>query len=384
MNYAGLKPKNPYDFVPLEEHCHRGFSPAGFLPLVSKGRLSGYIKCELFTETPLYIGSGEEAGWSSLQYIPATSIKGMIRSVAETVSSSCLSTLGGEHLDFVPEEFHPCRNLADLCMCCALFGMVPAQATGKELEEAAGLAGRVMFSDALHADNDLKMSELELPARYSKKKKKVMVVLGKPQPKHVSFYFAGHGKKRRILGRKFYFHHDDYAQTLSDYRAAYEEMLKSNCRTVKINAISEHQEFSFNVDFISLQESELGVLLYALALEEGMRHHLGFAKPYGLGCVKVSIQEIALTAENSYLDYGSGEESRRKLEDSEWRSWCQEAWRRNGESSTTESREKLQEILKWPQEGRFRYPRLDDFFKKDGANKISLGEYQEGVRPEGN
>lgn len=48
------------------------------------------------------------------------------------------------------------------------------------------------------------------------------------------------------------------------------------------------------MEFENLAPLELGALLYALELEEGMAHRLGYGKPFGLGSVVLSAIKLEL------------------------------------------------------------------------------------------
>ena len=90
------RPRNPYDFVPLEGNPRRG----GFLQdntqeAVKAGLHSGRLLCHLTTETPLYIhGEGAQQARGQRPFyrsggqicIPAPALKGTVRSVAEAVA----------------------------------------------------------------------------------------------------------------------------------------------------------------------------------------------------------------------------------------------------------------------------------------------------------
>jgi hypothetical protein len=50
--------------------------------------------------------------------------------------------------------------------------------------------------------------------------------------------------------------------------------------------------FTFTLNFENLAELELGALLWALELEEGMHHRLGYAKPLGFGSVRLKVKSL--------------------------------------------------------------------------------------------
>lgn len=104
--------QNPYNFVRFSERIVEKDANGEPLELpdhsVFSGN-SGYIKCELTNETPLF-SRGEEKEEGSQKYdflrinknlaILSTSIKGMIRSLVETLTGSCLSNFDEGRLDF--------------------------------------------------------------------------------------------------------------------------------------------------------------------------------------------------------------------------------------------------------------------------------------------
>ena len=96
---------NPYTFVTLGDECDKSIN----LKTVKEShneRLSGYIDCSLETLTELFIPDtskepDELSGGHKRQefnkvdnkpVIPGSSIRGVIRSVFETITNSCLST----------------------------------------------------------------------------------------------------------------------------------------------------------------------------------------------------------------------------------------------------------------------------------------------------
>lgn len=85
----------PFNFVPISDEVHLvpwGEQISQDLPF-SDG-LSGEIALEIKTETPLFVGSGEEGRFVQVKgrhFIPATSIKGEVRQLLEILSFSRMS-----------------------------------------------------------------------------------------------------------------------------------------------------------------------------------------------------------------------------------------------------------------------------------------------------
>jgi hypothetical protein len=62
-----------------------------------------------------------------------------------------------------------------------------------------------------------------------------------------------------------------------------------------VRLLAEGNEFEFTVRFENLDDYELGMLLWSLALENGMAHKMGLGKPLGLGSVKIEVKELRTT-----------------------------------------------------------------------------------------
>ncbi|MFZ5592615.1 MAG: TIGR03986 family type III CRISPR-associated RAMP protein, partial [Bacillota bacterium] len=153
--------------------------------------------------------------------------------------------------------------------------------------ERVAWAGRVKFSHA------------EIKGRWQAEAEIPLAVLSRPKPTTTVFYLLdGQGKpcalvnydwpNARLRGRKFYRHHGQV-----DEREYKREDRDGQNRTVR-GAIKPGAEFVCTVDFTNLTPLELGALLYALELEEGMVHRLGYAKPLGFGSIKLSVERLEM------------------------------------------------------------------------------------------
>jgi hypothetical protein len=404
--------KNPYDFVPFEGgNPKRDYESNGQEIFNRADAHSGHIACELQTETPLFIhGEGQQGEEQRAFYrrngnftIPATSIKGMIRSIAEVVSDSCMSVVAQEYdmlgnarlannhfrtyrrnnisrqtfenmharIDMktrIPDGYNTCESREHLCLCCALFGMSESGDESDDTKSAIG--SRVFFTDAKNVEIKENVPRM-LPEPS-----------GGPHPWHKLFYFDNRGNGQ-CLGRKFYYHHRDYQQTL-------DLSCRNARRTIFIDAIEG--KFTFEVRFENLSCEELSTLLYSLELsrnfedenEPGMRHHLGYAKPYGLGTAKITITSLKLeTNEESgparFLKYNLDNSHLIDKDSAWWRSMAEKAWGDPPRPNSAGSRTKLEQILAWPQRENFMYPDFN-WFRGRTAGRITLEEYQRGVR----
>ena len=114
--------------------------------------------------------------------------------------------------------------------------------------------------------------------------------------------------------------------------------------------------FAFTVDFANVSEEDLEALLFALVLEENLRHKFGYAKPCGLGSVQITVERLVVLRNPVRRYVGSGAEE-------EWAgaAAAEEARRR---AAAFQERilpcvlEKLQEIWRWPPAAGvdYRYP----------------------------
>ena len=375
------RPRNPYDFVPLEGNPQSRNGLGDNTQEAVKASLhSGRLVCRLTTETPLYIhGEGAQQAQGQRPFfraggrlcIPASALKGMVRSIAEIVADGCLSTLSerAARPQAVPPGYGPCDQVDTCCPICALFGMVETREASGE-GQATPLAGRVAFSPALPVG-----SVRTVPVRMPGPR-------GGPKPAHRSFYFdPGTGK---VLGRKLYYHHGNrYRDSL---RQAFDDLGKY-AQPITLEAVEG--DFAFEVRFENLTDRELGVLVYSLALEDDLRHHLGFAKPYGLGTVRITIETFELVAFGglpgggkaparflSYDDAGTT----RPGDGAYWQAQGLRDWKARPNHAAAYTR--FKEILHWPRHEIFAYPTFQWFKGQRGARvKVTLDQYQGRAAP---
>ncbi|GAW27542.1 TIGR03986 family CRISPR-associated RAMP protein [Carboxydocella sp. ULO1] len=188
---------------------------------------------------------------------------------------------------FLPKHFERCRDYNTLCPACRVFGWVHEKAGDKGTGERAAYAGRVRFSHG------------KIIGNYETEDKITLAILSAPKPTTTFFYLldaAGQPdptvtydtEEARLRGRKFYRHHgeaksEEYcSKEKSDQNRTVEGVLKPGAT------------FTFTLDFENLHRLELGALLYALELEEGIFHRLGYAKPLRFGSVKVTVDKVEI------------------------------------------------------------------------------------------
>jgi CRISPR/Cas system CSM-associated protein Csm3 (group 7 of RAMP superfamily) len=286
---------NPYDFVPIDtEHPPERRNPVWHNVLAPNdahpGKLhSGYLYLYIKAETPLFIRDasspvqdpqypGEHIrNKAGEQIIPGTSLKGLLRSVVETLCSGCMTVfhMPREYTQNpVPPGFAYCQNNTSLCIACRLFGMMQA---GKRNAEV--FLGKVNIGDAVVYEDSLRFYVPIYTA-----------VLDTPKPRHRAFYLDLQG--RYIAGRKFYFHHSDEPRT--ENRLIEIRNKPGGYRNQHIEPLNFGTEFSARIDFTNLEADEFAALMLAIALQPDMRHKIGYGKPIGLGSVRIDATELDL------------------------------------------------------------------------------------------
>lgn len=366
-------PRNPYDFVPLEGQPTR----AAPLALDRLDGLSGELVYRIDTLTPLCInhnpsqptsqGVYEFAHLDGSPVIPATSLKGMLRTVHEIVTNSVMGLVktekrGGWYRKRIPRAYLLDDDRRDVSKSLtpteALFGMVGAG------DGSVGTAGRVFLDDVAIACEQLMVMDVVRPRG------------GMPKPEHKSFYFADEGQGE-ALGRKLYYHQCDYRRVMDVYRN--ERARASEVRRMQV--VREQTALTGRLRFVGLQEPELEDLVYTLALEEGLAHKLGYGKPLGLGSITIGITRLAVEP----VQHGIPDRLRcygpPALDDWTMRIRAmivavKQRWlaRENGARSYAA----FAAIAQWPQPENFIYPDYGFFSRERGKpQKTSLARYQQ-------
>ena len=214
-------------------------------------------------------------------------------------------------LDLVPEEFCPGDSLKKLSFSERLFGTT-GDNTKKDEEkkdELVALSGRVFFEDAKNYK----------PEMIDNGNPVTLKAFGEPHPTLTTFYLDNieknynENKGVSIRGRKFYWHHEDKIEIpFSEYRKSV-EMPKVKNKNGKyenefaynssLELMDINNEFEFNVNFENLTDEELGVLVYAIELEDGLLHKIGKGKAFGFGSCKIEIKEFLLENKDKYKDF---------------------------------------------------------------------------------
>ena len=281
---------NPYRWVRVSDRAGEHDAP-GYHHRLSG--LSGRLWCELEALTPVFIGAGSGTGEfvrharTRQPYVPATSLKGVLRSLAEIVGNAAVP-FPKVRID----ERHQlakagARDGSRLDVAARMFGY---------LHGGKVFAGLIRFSDA-----EL-VGEHPPPHQWAQYE----VAVGQPKPAHRAFY---PGDDRR----KFYHHHPGAKELVRPHAGI--------TQTAKVRPAPPGTRFHFTVDFANLCDAELDLLLYCLVLEEQatviltpaalgrdadqegitlqgpLRHKLGGAKPHGAGSVRLRVGKLQARAD---------------------------------------------------------------------------------------
>lgn len=287
---------NPYGFVRLGPAAQRA---AAIQHDQFKG-FSGQFHCRLTALTHLFIPKTQETARGKHQelsllrsaggrpLLPGSSLKGVIRSVAEALSGSCLALplpKEGDKIEYkyrgqslvsyrIPRGFEHCRDINDLCPACRIFG---------SLSGDRAFLGKIGLSDAVAAGS-FEVETITIEA------------LMEPKPRHRAWY-EDPLQRGYLRGRKFYYH-----RPLGPRRTTVKSEYNKTIEAVKPGAV-----FEFDLDYTNLTEDELALLVFALTLEPGMAHKVGMGKPVGLGSARIEIVGwVQIDRQARYRRLGSG------------------------------------------------------------------------------
>jgi CRISPR/Cas system CSM-associated protein Csm3 (group 7 of RAMP superfamily) len=271
---------NPYRLIPIRETVER---TAPWTHERFRGH-SGIITCTLENLTPLFVG-GQTSGSQQppllregKRVVPGSSIKGMLRTLAEIAGGGCCVIQDRESPS--PDDLKACSHMDQLCISCRMFG---AMGRGRNAQVHLG---KVSIGDAVIRDNKLRATTLH-------------VLLSNNGTRHKPFYRSPQTGKLDGKSRKLYFHQPKHKEKIRP--------VGENQNVRAIEALLSGHQFDFQLQFTSLTDSELSLLLYVLCLEERvavaigdpplqlngpMRHKIGKAKPLGLGSCHLRVAAL--------------------------------------------------------------------------------------------
>lgn len=270
-NYGPRAPK-PYAFVEIaplspedrqHPHGHERYHP---------GTVNGRLEATLIVATPLHVSSGrmrmrkgqdpplvkELTRVNSQPCVPASTLKGVVRSVAEAITRSCVR-IGRARSHQLPEGAAACQDKSNLCLACRMFG-------------ALGFEGHVRFGDAILGEDSKGVGIARMPALY------------RPRTRAPRYYTNG-----KVKGRKFYKHGRPVTQA-----------------NTPVEVLVPESQLELTIRFESLTPGEVGVLLTALGVgEQQLVLKLGGGKPACYGSVLVSLNTLQVweEARDLYASY---------------------------------------------------------------------------------
>ncbi len=289
---------NPYDFVRIDwKRPPERREPVWHHKVVGTDTAlyAGSLEVEVEALTPFFISDprnvspdpkrpaqfihnvSQRAGNPVTYIIPGSSLKGLLRSVVETLGNGCLTLYDGtyernkiNYRQKVPTAFQHCDSRTEMCIACRIFGMLKERTRGV-------FPGKVNIGDA-HSD----------PEQVYLYEPMYTALLMEPKPHHHSFYLDE--SEQHIAGRKFYFHHSPDDKPLS-----VDGPIRNGGVTNRyIEPLDYGTKFHFRVDFTNLEADEFAALLLAVTLTPEMHHKLGYGKPLGLGSVQLTPTSLTL------------------------------------------------------------------------------------------
>lgn len=263
----------PYDFVPIA--TPRKKKTVGHERIRGEGYVTGRLTYRLRVLTPVFVASGTYALGEDLGYdepvvrscyrindvpaIPGSSLKGVVRSIAEAISPSCVTTTRlDRRIPHQPRRRDECTP-EQACPACSIFGRM-------------GRMSKVFFGDARLARGGTRL--YRLPALYAPRAH---------QKRAARRWYENDAGEYK--GRKFYYH----GQPTEDTRRSPVEVIPKG--SFLIGAI----------DFENLTAAELGLLFFALGLDGSIALKLGGGKPVCLGSLRVEPGEIELVQADHFL-----------------------------------------------------------------------------------
>ena len=238
----------PYEFVPFLK-CEPYESGDSFC--------EGIIPITIRTLTPMHIFSGRHSIDENKNIfksfirindkivIPGTSLKGVIRSIAEAVSYSCYSATKEINVRNLPTKTY--HDKKEKCITCDMFGSL-------------GFKSKIQFNDCYPVEETIQTEILGMPSSDG------------PQP-NSQHYFNKEGKYK---GRKFYKH-----GILGIQQKGY----------ILHECVLENAEFQGEIRFKGLTEEQVRLLCFSLGLSGDIQPKIGYGKGYFYGSISIESEE---------------------------------------------------------------------------------------------
>jgi len=411
---------NPYDFVPFAEVNRENLEASTLHNQINSEMFSGVVECKLTVQSPLSIKSVFDELYKTSSdkiFIPGSSFRGMVRATMESLFGGCGFRIERNYQykrDFEhPQEgykfwitynvkdcrfpdnkfaedskdklsdYANCSRIIDdkfkkmsqserqkkdikdfsICPICRLFGLTASS--------SISLSGRLSFEDS--SDVSVSLQKVNLKRHDQPRVYRRSFYFKEPHklPPYTETLDKNKKDKSRVYqggeynGRKFYLHSQDG------------KVAKGNFQTVY--AVPPQTVFQFNIRFTNLSDYELGMLLFALKLENDICHKLGYGKPLGMGSVKIQPTEIKLLNKSAYENFNLHSLLQNdSISITERIEEFKKQYQNKFEEKITEIPQfkKLEEI--WDCQGQvLAYPPLKEFFGKKEFENMTITEFNE-------
>jgi len=263
-DYEPRAPK-PFDFVPIA--AVRRSDTVGHEQFRAD-HYSGALAYEAEALSHVFVASGtyalgEDVGFPKQDVIrtcyhlrgrpaiPGSSMKGVVRSVAEAVTASCVTVTREDQRRIAggKETLRGCEP-DNACPACSIFGRL-------------GRMSKASFGDAVVLKG-VRTRLYRLPSLY------------RPRGGQARRVYTD--QQGQFKGRKFYYH----GQMAEDPRNA------------PVQVVPQGSRFNGSLDFQNLTADEMALLLFALGLDGSFALKLGGAKPACLGSLRIVPQSLEL------------------------------------------------------------------------------------------
>lgn len=307
----------PYNFVPLNKEVYfPEWAPFINHDVPFKDGLSGKIKLEITTESPIFIGSGKELNGvkqfcqdtNGRYFIPGSSIRNMLRSVVEIMSFGKLNVVDDNY------DFSSIKHIKNFKERIRLLQ--------DNFEE------KMDFSECIFGAIEEKKNKGRLAVGHSfitkdagLHKKEYKLILNSPKPSFYPFYLEQkpdnignllsddyidyENSEFVIRGRKRYpIHYNFEPEKIvpKEMETKSKKKKKSEVETSFL-PLNEGNIFEANIIYHNLLPIELGAVLSAITFHNSPNcvHNIGFAKPYGFGKIKICIENIDSKTQLEYM-----------------------------------------------------------------------------------
>lgn len=366
---AGPQPDfhNPYNFIPAPprnlSHPDLGDSRPADHDTFDRARYSGRIRVRMVVETPLLVPDAAKVDEdenskhktfplrvdaNGLPAIPASGIRGMLRSAFEAITNSRLGRFSISHRqrltyretkkpfrkvdfpasawDLLHPSVRPAMSIDQLSPADRVFGWVHAKPDGADQKKRVAARGLLRVGPVRCLSG--KADALEVFATPGVP----LAILAEPKPQQGRFYVAksqngeaqdngipkaqaGYSPGKGLRGRKVYPHHkqlppehwnnptgdrtqnsvdalahrQEYRRPKVDKQEQRDDQNRSILGWVKAGAL-----FAFDLHVQNLSNVELGALLWLLQLPSDHFFRFGGGKPLGFGSVHLHIDQCDL------------------------------------------------------------------------------------------